>query len=141
MTMKKLTQFSLLTFLIVTVVLGVGLGISGTYLTSSPPAVVQLTSDNFEELAISSKQPVLVTFRANWCPVCQKDYPLLEELAEDLHREAVIATVDLDDQPKLVKRFNVTAVPTFFVIRDGKVVAKKMGGGSDKKTIAALISP
>ena len=140
MTTKKITQFSLLSFLIVTIVLGVGLGILGIYLSSLSPGVVPLTAENFDELALSSKRPVLVTFRANGCPACQKSYPYLVELAEDLNRKAIIATVDIDDQPKLTQRFNVSAVPTFIVIRDGKVVVQKQGYGGGKDSIAALIS-
>ena len=140
MTTKKITQFSLLSFLIVTIVLGVGLGILGIYLSSSTPGVVALTAENFDELALSSKRPVLVTFRANWCPICQQGYPHLVELAEDLKRKAIIATVDIDDQPKLMQRFNIVAVPTFLVIRDGKVVFQQQGNAGGKDRIAALIS-
>lgn len=136
MSKNRWSQFSLRSFILVTIVLGTALGF---YLSRPQLGLVELTSDNFDALALSSKRPVLVAFRANWCGPCRKMDPLLRELATEQSR-AMIGTVDIDDQPKLAARFSVNAVPTLLVIQDGKVVDTQRGA-IEKDRLTDLIAP
>jgi len=56
-------KFNLSVLLLVTLVLGTSIGL---YVSSLSSNLVDFTEDNFEELVITSKRPVIVAFTADW---------------------------------------------------------------------------
>ena len=53
-------------------------------------AVAELTDATFDEVVVSSAEPVVVEFWAQWCPPCRTMAPVLESMAADkLNRERV----------------------------------------------------
>jgi thioredoxin 2 len=53
--------------------------------------------------------------------------PALEQLATERAGEIKLVKVDVDSAPKLSQRFEVRAVPTLMVLRDGEVIARQPG--------------
>ncbi|MBL9160406.1 MAG: thioredoxin [Verrucomicrobiales bacterium] len=86
---------------------------------------VALTKDNFE--AKAGKGVVLVDFWAEWCGPCKLIAPTIEELAKDYQGKAVIAKVDVDENPDLARRFEIKAIPNLKILKDGKVVDEIVG--------------
>lgn len=88
--------------------------------------VTQLTELTFTKL-MKSQLPVLVDFGADWCPPCRAMEPLLDELSKDLAGKALIAKVNVDENPSLAAQFGVRNLPTFLVFKNGKPVEKIVG--------------
>jgi thioredoxin 2 len=91
------------------------------------PWVVDAGDDDFAEVAEQSSLPVLVDMWATWCGPCRMVSPALNELAGERAGQVKLVKVDVDKAPKLSQRFDVKAVPTLMVLRDGEVIARQAG--------------
>jgi thioredoxin 1 len=84
--------------------------------------------------------PVLVDYWADWCGPCKAIAPVLEDLAKDYGGKLKIAKVNVDDNQELAKRYNVRAIPTLILFKDGNVQASKLGAMSKSQLTAFLDS-
>ena len=79
-----------------------------------------------EEIA-ASPVPVLVEFGAEWCHPCKLMAPVLAEVATEWADRLRVLTVDYDAEPALAARFDVMAVPTLLLFRDGELAGRLVG--------------
>ena len=98
--------------------------------------IQHLTSENFKSTVDSSTVPVLVDFWAPWCGPCKAIAPVLEELAGEMAGKLSIGKVDVDENGEIAAQFNVRAIPTLILFKDGQVAEQFVGlvGKSDLKT-------
>jgi thioredoxin 1 len=89
--------------------------------------IVNLSTSTFDETVSSSDAPVVVDFWAEWCGPCKKIAPILEELAGELGDTAVIAKLNVDDNPDIAMRYNVMSIPTLLVFHGGEVRKRVVG--------------
>src|SRR5258706_5150092 len=89
-------------------------------------AVREITDQDFEQL-MSSPQPVFVDFGATWCGPCRIIGPIVEELAPSYQGKAVIAKMDVDNNPDVPQRLGVTSIPTLMMFKNGKLVDRAVG--------------
>ena len=91
--------------------------------------IIHVTEADFEYEVIqySQQTPVIVDFWADWCIPCKTLGPILTKLAEEHQGEFRLAKVDVDENPKLAMRFNVTSIPVVKGFRDGQIVAEFSG--------------
>ncbi len=87
---------------------------------------IVLTDANFDE-TIKSDKPVLVDFWAEWCGPCKMIGPAVEELAADYEGKAVVAKLNVDENPQVTARFGVRSIPTLLVFKNGQIVDKQIG--------------
>jgi thioredoxin 2 len=87
--------------------------------------------DDFAEVAEQAPVPVLVDLWATWCGPCRMVSPALERIATDRAGELKLVKVDVDASPRLSQRFEVRAVPTLMVLRDGEVLARRPGAAPE----------
>lgn len=88
---------------------------------------VNITDSSFAEVVLASDKPVLVDFWAAWCGPCRAVAPTLEKLAGEFAGKAVIAKLDVDQNPRTSQLFRVQSIPTLLVFKNGKLVDQAVG--------------
>jgi len=90
-----------------------------------PAVVVELTARNFD--ATIATGVVLVDFYATWCSHCQTQLPIMDEVAEQVQGRATVAKLDIDQARTIAQEYDVTAIPTLILFREGKVFDRFLG--------------
>lgn len=85
-----------------------------------------LTDSNFEE-TIKKNSLVLVDFWAGWCGPCRALAPTIQELAAEYAGKALIAKLDVDENPQTAEKFQVYSIPTVILLKDGCEVDRIVG--------------
>jgi putative thioredoxin len=91
--------------------------------------IIEVTELNFEpEVMLYSKSNLVVLdFWAEWCHPCKVLELILEKLASEESHPFRLARLNVDENPNLAIRFNVSSIPTIKVISSGQVVAELVG--------------
>ena len=90
-------------------------------------AIQHLTKQDYDNEVTRSNVPVSIDFYADWCGPCKMATPMLEELATEIGESAKIRKVNVDEEPDLASKFGVMSIPTFVVLKDGKLDSKVTG--------------
>jgi thioredoxin 1 len=88
---------------------------------------IDTTTDKFEADVLKSDKPVIVDFWAEWCGPCRMISPVLAELAEEYREKITVAKVNVDNEPDLAMKYNVTGIPLLGVFKNGEMVKQLVG--------------
>jgi thioredoxin len=89
--------------------------------------VVKKQFSSFKELLDSSPKPVLVDFYATWCGPCQMMSPILEQVGSNMRDRLQIVKIDTDRYPNLASEYDIQALPTLVLFKNGQPVEKIEG--------------
>lgn len=89
-------------------------------------SVLHITKETFEKEVLQSEKPVLLDFFAVWCGPCKMIAPVLDEIAQE-REDIKVCKVNVDEEPELAAQYQVSSIPTLFVIKDGQVVNQSLG--------------
>jgi thioredoxin 1 len=86
---------------------------------------VELTEENFEA-AVKKDGILFIDFWAQWCPPCRAFAPVFEAAAQK-HPDIVFGKVNTEEQPGLGAAFEIQAIPTLAVFREGVLLFAEAG--------------
>ena len=89
--------------------------------------VKEFTDGNFAAEVLSSDQPVLVDFWAEWCMPCRMLTPTIEKLADSFAGKAKVGKVNTDNAREIAVKYGINAIPTVILFNKGQVVQKFTG--------------
>ena len=104
-----------------------------------PTSPVTVTDSNWSHEVEACPIPVLVDFWAPWCAPCRTIAPLLEQIAAERTGRIKVAKLNVDENPQLAARFQVSAIPMLMIFR-GPILVDEIRGAVPKATIEAHLS-
>ncbi|MBX7255860.1 MAG: thioredoxin [Candidatus Hydrogenedentes bacterium] len=99
-------------------------------------SALELTAGNFDSTVGAGV--TLVDFWAEWCGPCRLMGPVLDDLAKDYGDKAKVRKVNVDNEPDLAMKFEVSSIPTLIVFKDGQI-SKRFVGVTQKNDLKAAI--
>jgi thioredoxin 1 len=100
--------------------------------------VLQFTDTNFGSEVLSSDQPVLVDFWAQWCGPCRALSPTIEAIADEVAGKVKVGKVNTDENQQISVQYGIQAIPTVMIFKGGKPVKKFVGLRKKEELLAAL---
>ncbi|MEM7793473.1 MAG: thioredoxin [Cyanobacteria bacterium P01_C01_bin.118] len=93
---------------------------------------------SFQEMLDGSDKPILVDFYAVWCGPCQLMSGVLEQVKAKQQDQLQIVKIDTDKYPTLASQYQIHALPTMVLFKNGQVVDRIEGAMSADKLIDRL---
>jgi thioredoxin len=90
------------------------------------------------ESHIKGEIPVVVDFFAEWCGPCKMMGPILHEVKEKVGERATVLKLDIDKSPYYSELYNIHAVPTVMIFKNGNVLWRKSGVASTHEILQQL---
>jgi len=90
----------------------------------------KVTDSSFEADVLSSKEPVVVDFWAEWCGPCRHISAAVDEIALDFKDQVKVAKLNVDENPDVTRKYGVRSIPTLLIFKDGQSVATKVGAAT-----------
>ena len=87
--------------------------------------VVRWSTKKFQERI--SKGVSLVEFDTPWCTPCRAQEPIVAELDCVYADKATIASVNIDQSPKIAMKLKIQSIPTIIIFKEGKEVMRFVG--------------
>eukprot|EP00923_Selenidium_pygospionis_P057684 GHVN01100952.1.p2 GENE.GHVN01100952.1~~GHVN01100952.1.p2 ORF type:complete len:109 (+),score=13.98 GHVN01100952.1:58-384(+) len=83
--------------------------------------VIQISSKQELTTHIAASKVAVVDFFATWCAPCQIMAAKIDEWSRTTHSDITFLKVDVDELNDLAEEYDVSAIPTFKIFKDGKV--------------------
>ncbi|XP_050450049.1 thioredoxin-2-like isoform X1 [Cataglyphis hispanica] len=93
--------------------------------------LVQNSDDLKSKLKEAGTSLVVIDFFAVWCGPCKMIGPLIEELSKEM-QDVIFLKVDVDECEDIAAEYEITSMPTFIFIKEGKVLETFSGANYDK---------
>jgi thioredoxin 1 len=102
--------------------------------------IEDVNDGNFGQSVLRARGPVLVDFWAQWCGPCRALAPVVEALADQYAGTLRIVKLNVDDNPAIVQRYRVQAIPTLILFRDGEEKERMIGMSKREAIVRAMDS-
>jgi len=97
---------------------------------------IDVTEATFEDEVLKADIPTMVDFWAVWCGPCRAVSPILDQIAQEHADKLRVVKVNVDDNPGLAMKYQITSIPAMKVFQNGEVV-KTVIGAMPKQAIEA----
>lgn len=101
--------------------------------------IVHVNDSNFEKEIMYTDKPTILDITSTSCPPCLIMIPTLIDVAKKYPDIKVASVVmESDNVQKIKNTLPIQAFPTFFFIKDGKIINRIQGAASEEQLLAAL---
>lgn len=102
--------------------------------------VIELRDENYSELVEKSDKAIFIDFYSPLCGPCQEVLAQLPHLENYFKEEAVIAKVDVTQNPRLAQKYQIQSVPFCVSIgaKDKMVKDYELGAASVNRYIRMI---
>jgi thioredoxin 1 len=102
-----------------------------------PSEPIVVTDADFDKFV--TKYPIVfVDCWAPWCGPCRMVAPAIDALAKEMSGKIVFGKLNTDENSQVPNKFNISAIPTMMIFKDGKMV-DRIVGALQKEALAARI--
>lgn len=88
--------------------------------------VTSVDEGNFQDVLMKNS-PLVVDFWAEWCGPCRNVGPVIEDLAREFSGRITFVKCNIDNNQRLATQFGITAIPSIFLFRNGRIVDRVVG--------------
>jgi thioredoxin len=104
---------------------------------------LEVTDDTFaRDVLGAGSTPVLLDCWAPWCGPCRLIAPVMNELAAAAGGRYIVAKLNTDENPGVGERFQIDAIPTLLIFKNGQLVDRLVGlqpkAAIERKLLAQL---
>ncbi len=85
-----------------------------------------LTEAEFDSF-VAENPNVAIDFYADWCGPCRMIAPIWEKLEGEYSEKVKLVKVNVDENPGLARKFQVSSIPALKFLKEGKVVDDVLG--------------
>ncbi len=93
---------------------------------------------SFSEMIQGSETPLLVDFYATWCGPCKLMAGILDQVKGQLGDNVSIVKIDTDKYPTIAAEWQVHALPTLILFKDGQPIDRIEGVVRPNDLVARL---
>jgi thioredoxin 1 len=97
-------------------------------------SVINFDEDNMNIVTILNNNIDIYTllyFTATWCGPCKKVMPIIKDKFTKINNMSIYQ-IDIDENDKLVKKYDIKSVPTFIMIKNNIETMEYNGSDSIK---------
>jgi thioredoxin 1 len=94
--------------------------------------------DDFEAKVLKAALPVLVDFYSDSCVPCKRMSPVIADVSDDNEGRLDVYKLNVGFDTDVAMEYDVTAVPTLILFKDGKELARQTGAMRKDDLVAWL---
>jgi thioredoxin-like negative regulator of GroEL len=97
-----------------------------------------LSVEAFKKYTNRKDKLVLVNFNANWCVVCKKQKPILDEIKIEKQGTVEVIEINMEENPLIAEYFEVDGLPMNLLYKNGLLVWDRMGFKQKKEFLEVI---
>jgi|TARA_B110000914_G_scaffold224504_1_gene242424 rhodanese-related sulfurtransferase len=86
-----------------------------------------ILTQNYIDSILIVNTNVLICISTQWCMPCRKMEPIIDKVEIELNDKLFVLRLDPDDNPFLIKQYNVLSIPTYVLYKNSLEVWRKNG--------------
>ena len=79
-----------------------------------------ITLIEFNKRIANKEKIVLVYFSADWCAVCHKMKPIIDQVESEFSQKMEVLRIDTERDKEITKEFEIDVLPVIIIYRNGK---------------------
>ena len=81
-----------------------------------------MTVEQFNLKLKTATKPLLINFTADWCVVCKRQKPVLNQIMAEVKDQAELIVIDMESNPLIAAYFEVDGLPVTILYKDESMV-------------------
>ena len=79
----------------------------------------EVTLKEYNKRIVNGKEIILVYFSADWCTVCVKMKPIIEQIEQEYSHKIDVLRIDTERDKEVTKDFEIDALPILMIYKNG----------------------